>query len=613
MKKFFGALALMGSVLCWNVAHAQTARTVTEGYEDNIKGAQTIGALGPDLFGEQVNLQEGATEFRAVDVSVSSNSGLPVSVGRVLGISARDVDRYTDNVRDGELFGNWRLDVPLMHGVFDARVGWTSSKAVGTQRCSTASNGEAAPPGAWGTHWPIVAYPAERYWAGNRINIPGHGEEAWLGLPAGRPRPNDGRTYYGTTKSEWRVACLPSLQNGAGEGFLVVLPDGTQYRFDWMSTRRVASIMETVCNVNYGCPSGINLDRVEVFLHATHVQDRFGNYVDYRYDPANPRRLLSITSSDGVAINLTYVGGKVDTVSSGARVWRYEYADVPRTTLSGVVLPDGSRWGYAYQNVYDVTRSSSRMLWRDCAGEAGAKHSSVAPTGGGSVTVSHPSGAIGTFRFRKLIHGSENTPGTCYDPDVDKFGDEQVSDTPMAWEVPSLYEKSVSGPGLTAGTWSHYYEPSWSWAGYCPPSGCAATTSQTRVTAPDGGVTRYIFGNDYQTNLGQLLQTNVEAGGIVVQSTTNGYLASAQGQPFPDKVGYDPNVRNNKIATENVRPLRSSTIARDGATFNSQVNSFDAYARPLSVGKWSSLNPGKTDVTEYYDDATMRRCGCWAR
>ena len=136
MKKLFLAATLwLAAGACAGV-NAQTARSVADGYEDNIKGTRTVAALGDDLFGEEVNLKDGATSFRHVDVSVPTNSGLSVSVGRVLGINARDYDQYADYVADGELFGNWKLDVPYIHGVFSETTGWISSMSNPQQRCS---------------------------------------------------------------------------------------------------------------------------------------------------------------------------------------------------------------------------------------------------------------------------------------------------------------------------------------------------------------------------------------------------------------------------------------------------------------------------------------------
>ena len=604
------AVPLAFATLYSTMASAQTSRSATEGYEDLIKAAQTVTANGPDLFGEQVNLQDGATSFRATDVAVHLTSGLPMALGRKLGINAKDYDIYTDTVRDGELFGNWALDVPTMRGVFDERTGWISAMANGQQRCSVSSAGALAPPGRPSLLTTYTSFEPSQYWSGNQINIPGAGQEPLLYLPATQSRPADGRSYYGTTRSNWRVSCLPSVLNGAGEGFLVVLPDGTRYTFNWMSTRRVSALRETACN-RLGCRDGVGLNRAEVTLSATKVEDRFGNWVAYNYDAANPRRLLSVTSNEGASIQLTYnASGKISTISSHGRTWTYSYADP--ATLGSVTRPDGSRWSFLYDNIYQVARSDSGLLWRDCVPPV--TDQDAPPPAGQILTITHPSGAVGTFKFRKITHGTTNTPGVCYDPDPDRFGDEQVSSTPAAYRIASLYSKVITGAGLAARSWSYRYAPSWSWAQECSPTVCPDnSTSQTTVTGPDGTVTRYTFGNNYQTNAGQLLAETVESAGVVVKQTLSTYVTSATGFPFADAVGLDPQQFTNHLVTEKNRPQRSSLTLQDGVTFSWYVNTFDAFVRATSVARFNNLGAGKTDVTEYHDNLVKWVIGLTAR
>jgi len=642
-------------------AQAQTNRTIEEGYDDVLKTAQTIATLGPDLFGEQVNLQDGATVFQATDVAVKTNSGLPMSVGRVLSISTRDIDNYVDLVQDGDLFGTWKLDVPYMSGVFDERTGWVSRMPDPQQRCSAADFASSTPPAVRSVYanWPDNWYYSDQYWSGNRINIPGRGEEPVLYLPTGYSRPTDGRAYYGTTKSNWRVACLPALKNGTGEGFLVVLPDGTRYTFDWISSRKVASLKDTVCGVTYyneysgsnwngtltynydpvygswaleyrwpsefeggggsieggsiqrtSCSEQVVVNRREYFLHATKVEDRFGNWVAYQFDPSNPRQLMSITSSDGASINLTYVAGRVDTITTAGRTWRYLYTDAQRGVLSGVVLPDDSptspsRWGFSYGDLTNLTRHS--IKWVDCS-------PALFGTAPASVAITHPSGAVGTFAFERRRHGTVDTPGGCYTPDPDKPMQNELTDIIAVYQVASLVTKTITGPGLPAQTWSYTYEPSWSWneggaSGVFSPPDCSSpvascqSTSLTSVTGPNSVITRYRFSNNYWNNPGQLVQTTVEKDGVVAQSKTNAYLANPAGQPFPARVGYDPYSRANPNVTEQLHPQLSSVITSDGVSFNWQVTGgFDSFARALGVTKSSSLGYTKAEATEYYDD-----------
>lgn len=607
-------LLTLGGVLATQ-AHAQTAKTIAEEYDKVIKSAQTITAFGPDLFGEAVNLKDGDTSFSATDVSVRTNSGLPVTIGRSYGVNTRDIDEYVDLAADGELFGNWKLDVPHMSGIYDERTGWVTTMPNPQQRCSVSSWSNSGPPAVQSvpSGWNLIYYP-EDYWSGNRITIPSKGQYPLLYLPTGHTRPSDGNSYYWTTKGDWRVRCAGSLKNGAGEGFIVVLPDGTKYTFDWLSSRKVAALEGTNCNVNYGCTGKqIVVNRREYFLHATKVEDRFGNWVAYDFDPAHPRRLRSITSNDGAAINLAYgTNGKITSISAGERTWQYQYTSADNGILAAVVQPDTSRWTFQYGNLYQILHHENQKIkWLDC-------EPVIFGTATGSLTIGHPSGAQGVFTFRNTMHGTDRTPGGCSVPNPDKPLQADLSSTLMVYKVASLLSKQVSGPGLTSQTWSYAYQPSWSWnpiayVDDCTPAyvNCNSTTS-TEVSAPDGSVTRSIFGNDYFRTAGQLLSVQVISDNATLQTTTNTYMPDAVNQAYPDRIGWDPFARSNKLETEKLRPQRASAILRDGVTFTSQTEicsgstyCFDAYARSYKTRKYNSLGSSRIDSVVYHDNINL--------
>jgi len=649
----FAAIVLLAAMALFSSlqASAQTAKSIREEYDTVIKGAQTITAFGPDLFGEGVNLKDGTTSFSATDISVRTNSGLPMTIGRTYGVNARDIDEYVNPAADGELFGNWKLDVPTISGTYDERTGWVSSNTSNPQsRCSSTSPppSVASAKTSWGTQ-----YQPEEYWHGNQVNIPGKGRYSLLALPADRARPADGRTYYWSTKGHWRVACVP-LQNGAGEGFLVVLPDGTRYTFDWISSRKVAALEDTLCytrtsgsvsvpgrwvwkpvpysngtrfepvfegsgTISDGriertaCSTEVVVNRREYFLHATRVEDRFGNWVAYDYDPSNPRRLRSIASNDGATIALSYgLHGKISSITSASRTWHYQYASADGGILSAVVQPDGSRWTFQYGGLYGLLHfENQKIIWLDCEPH-------VPGIATAALTIGHPSGAQGVFTFKNMMHGTDRTPGSCYQPDPERSTQAELSQKSMVYKAASLISKQVSGPGMAAATWSYAYQPSYSWnpGGYVDDcshtyDNCDSTTS-TDVVGPDGTLTRSTFGNDYFRTAGLLLRVETIKDGVTLQSTVNTYLPDAVGQAFPDSAGYDPNPRNNKLETEQLRPLRMSTIIRDGTTFTSEVITcsgamycFDSYARPTATRKSNTLGYGRIDVTDYHDDIAL--------
>lgn len=664
-------VALTGLLAAFGV-QAQTAKTISQDYDNAIKAAQTITALGPDLFGESVDLKEGRTSFGATDVSVRTNSGLPLMVGRSLGINSRDIDAYVDQAADGELFGNWKLDVPTISGVYDERTGWVSQMPDPQQRCSASDWSKAPPPAVPSafTSWSIYYYP-EQYWRGNTIHIPGKGSGPMLYLPSTHSRPTDGRTYFWTTKNHWRIACVP-LKNGPGEGFLVVLPDGTRYTFDWMSSRKAAALKDTQCRQSYTndftvtnypgqwvyqplptrlydpndpsiyinpignlyrrvfeggggsasggsslvtvCPEEVVVNRREYTLQVTKAEDRFGNSIVYDYDPANPRRLRSILSSDGRSITLQYgAHGKIIAVSTAGRTWQYQYADPNGVVLSAVVLPDGSRWSFEYGDLYSLLHwDNQKVVWADC-------EPVIVQGATTTMTIRHPSGAQGLFTFRNMLHGTDRTPGGCYTPDPDRPLKPDMGLFPKAYKVASLISKQVSGPGLTPELWSYVYHPSWSWNPTAYVDDCSLgggvcdSTSSTDVIGPDGTVIRSVFGNDYYRNNGQLLRVETISNGLVMQTVVNEYLGDASAQAYPARLGWDPSTRNNPFETEQAHPQTVTTLTRDGVSYISRVAQtcaggtrycFDAYVRPTIVQKYNSLGTSRTDLTEYRDFPT---------
>lgn len=349
---------------------AEPATTVYTEQGQLTRGSQNITALGADLMGDKVNLYTGTLEFTATDVSLPGNSSLPVAVGRRL-VAGRD--RYVA----GHL-GDWDLDIPRLSGVFDARTGWVNS-ANGTNRCSNYS----APPNAviTGTVW---WYP-EEFWQGNTLYVPGAGgQEILVRSAANTAKPTDGQAYPLVTSANWQIRCLPTLANGAGEGFVAVSPDGTQYRFDWMATRLYPAMSGD---------GGARLSRREVWIMPTVVTDRFGNTVTYSYDSAEPWKLTRIQASDGRVLTLTYTSvngsSRIDTVTDGSRTWNYDYGSAGE--LTRLTLPDASYWQFNLGGLVAPLASP--------AGEgASCEFVGAAPNETFEGSITHPSGAVGTFR-----------------------------------------------------------------------------------------------------------------------------------------------------------------------------------------------------------------------
>lgn len=575
-------------------------------YEELIKRASTPAGLGEGLFGDEIDGREGRLAFRQVDISLATNSDFAVELARRTPTTSQGFDEGF------AIFGaDWEADVPYMMATYNTRDGWNARGSL--NRCSSPDLAPMERNGPWPYYHTKIVY-ANMWWHGILINLPGRGEEKMLKLGAGNPSPQSGGPYVAGTKSQWRVSCLTSIVNDAGEGFVVTTPDGTRYQFDWMAKRNAEDLVsdttsktEGECNNSWHCLAPLT----DVFLYATKVTDRFGNTLTYNYDPAKPNRLLFIESNDGVRIDVDYNAlGQVSAARSGGRTWAYSYS-APEvkgfTRLSQLTLPDTSRWTFGYQRP-TANHFEDLHFWSDkCAMNPGGMSSNVAPDPAKVtvITMTHPSGAQGQFKTRPLMLGTTNAPGGCIRFDNTEtwwFGTWGV---PAAHRVDSLYEKSISGPGVSTLTWAYHYTTSWSFSAQCT-TGCPST-SQTRITDSAGTVRRLTYGNNFSTNFGQLLEEKIEKNLLTLRTTAFLYRASSAGHPFPDATGIvirggaNADLYGNPFTFLN-RPLYTRSILQDSTVFTLEANAYDAFARPVHETATSSLGHSRTDVTAYHDN-----------
>lgn len=353
--------------MSWSVAPS-SAQSVIDQYNKSIRPNMEIKPLGLDLFGDQISMLDGALSFNVTDVSVATDSGLPMTVGRTLSIQDQARDQQSRGVFRAVLGEMWELDVPYVKVRTDARRGWVGHDG-STNRCS---KGVAAPAVTGLPPFGLVVYESEDYYSGVTANIPGYGEEILVVSSAG-PMPDDGYTYVKSSKSGWRARCITGLERGAGEGFVLLLSDGTTYKFNWLVDRVAPYILDATCpkisaagvfpstNVadtvnNDACTESVAIPRNEYILYATEAKDRFGNTVTYTYDQVNPLRLIRIESSDGARININYsASGQVQTIVTGGRTWTYVYEPVGSLVrLKEIILPDQSRWSYEYGSNFEA-------------------------------------------------------------------------------------------------------------------------------------------------------------------------------------------------------------------------------------------------------------------
>jgi YD repeat-containing protein len=617
--------ALWLGVLLAMLAASVSAQSAIDGYTHRIRTASSIAKLGPDLFGDATNMEDGSTTFNATDVAVPTNGTIPLSVGRAYRVDAQVADQQGRTTYFGNaVFGPyWDLDVPYMAGTFDAIRGWVGAEAqVGVypqanwvKRCTLGGGGPANMAGIG--QFSSITYQTQAFFSGININIPGSGLEEMLQLNSGTfsSQTIGGHTYYYQTKNNWLVGCVGSIQNAvsgtanSGEGFTVWLPDGRTYTFDWMVTRLSPNTMDDSCGQSASifpstgvdsegtidvCTSGIAIPRNQVFLYASKATDRFGNTVTYAYDPNIPEHLLSVSSSDGGLITLTYgSNGHVATISTGSRQWQYGYN--ANAQLSSVTQPDGSQWSFDYgQNTVGVTQYLSKQIWFDCLLNIGTETTDVAagPDDSNVVTITHPSGATGVFTFRKILHGTRQTESQCHLVDIG--GDGQLTIVPEIagqisdYQTASLVQKTLTIPGALPLQWTYQYHPGWT----------APYVSVTTVTDSAQTVRQYTYGSDSTLNYGELLQETVSAPSGLLRTVTYQYLNSAAGQNFTNTAGLTLfwNTGWEGGFHDLNRPLFQTAITQQGKTFTKTIDTgcpsagvycFDSFVRPTQITRSS--------------------------
>ena len=578
----FGALCAIALVAVSTLTAAQTDVVSVKFMQGKAPVApDAISSLGPDLFGDSINLFNGSFSFEHTDFSIPGNSSLAVALVRTHSPG-----------RSWQIRGSaadWDLNTPRIEGTFPTETGWVPYSGNASNRCSAFEMPPTVTRGGGKNPFesddpisPATDFFAWEYGAGINMVIPGSGSQEILRRASGNTlAPSDGGNYPLVTAKNWQIGCLPSIQNDAGQGFIAVSPEGTRYRFDWMAARSVPFLGK----------NGTLMTRHDMFLMATQVTDRFGNWVRYTYDPAAPLNLKRIDANDGRAATLSYSNGRLASATDGTRTWTYAYDG--NGDLHSVTLPDSSAWTFNLRPFVD-TYEMYHDEYVDCdsfpASQGGLR------TG----TITHPSGATGTFQAMYMAHGRTNVTRAC------------TYDNASGWTTGSMYAKTtvnqalmskqISGPGMPAMTWAYSggaNDPHGEWA---PCNGCVDRKTVT-VTEPGGSITRHTFGIKWRVNEGQLLRVEEGWNGTSALKTTDYTYREPGGQAFADRYGDSVYFWSDYLASRN-RPQDSRVITQQGVAFNWQVEAsnagFDAFARPKRVTKSSALG-SRTEWTAYTD------------
>ena len=252
--------------------------------------------------------------------------------------------------------------------------------------------------------------------------------------------------------------------------------------------------------------------------------------------------------------------------------------------LQTVTLPDASQWTLS---LGQLARDPFSKGDPDCVADGGV-------AGGTPLTgsITHPSGAVGTFVLRLTEHGRSNVPGR-----QENCGVAKVS---RYFATYSLRSKTLAGPGLAPMTWSYAY--SLAVGSFDPCVACVSTKTVT-ITDPHGNVTRNTYGTRFGLDEGLLIERaqGVTSSGAL-RTTRHTYSLPTRG-PFPALVGYHGGIADSmgRIHT----PQESRVVTQQGVTFSQQATGFDRFARTTGLIRSSSLGFSRTESTTYYDQTRI--------
>ncbi|RDZ28849.1 RHS repeat protein [Lysobacter silvisoli] len=645
----YAAIALPFLLLVAGPGTAQSITAEAE-YQKKIQAASTVTASSEGMFGNLTSDATGKTEFVSVDIDVPGNSALPVQLGRRLPIDWWYLPEQLGGI------GNWDIEVPYIQTTVSSNMGWVianPSTPEAHKRCSY--------PGLPFVEGLLVN--PEEVSHGYRLHVPGMGDESMLVDNTANVDPTNGASHPWVLKSMGRLGCLPTVKNGyPGEGFYLLTTNGLKYYFDYPVERTAL----TVRKGPKGIP-GYNMARKNIYMLATRIEDRFGNYVDYQYTNG---KLTGITANDGRQISLQYGTNSVTATSHG-RTWTYALQNGHLTTVTN---PDGSTWQYSpygFGGVYNEPQSDSMGLSYFDAGQMCLTESNIGRFAGVfPFVVKHPSGATATFQFEGRRFHRSRVPYICFidffdhevkvaggainfsafynwiefsdDPNgpdeltfIDTYDSQMLTEnyvtvsgyarigTQNYFDVHSLQSISVSGPGIATATTTYAYDAdTYPYCGIydhqtgllaglacnqdpCADGSCDGIGRTTTITLPTGSVIKKRYGVIFEQNEGVLLSEQVlSSSGTVAQRTDYNYVQDGEmsQQPFPDEIGYGFHDRMES----KLRPLASTILLRDGVAYTSSVDSFDQFARPVTVTRASNISYGysRTDTTAYHDNLT---------
>ncbi|WDE00759.1 RHS repeat domain-containing protein [Thalassomonas actiniarum] len=523
-------------------------------------------AVDVNFAGDQMNTYDGSVSFLQTDLSLPGNSDLPVEITRVKnGFTSQYYDTFTE-------FHDWELAIPEIKGSYTR----TSDRFSGYEPfpakiCSDTLN----------IFNDNIIHPFN----GFILNINGVPKRLYQ-LDHQQSTVNYPVDTKYITEDHWVVKCINTDEGE--EGFQATSPQGVVYTF---------ALYKKMFNFT-------------VRFLVTKVEDRFGNWVKYQYNPKDGNRqamLQSIVANDNRRIDLTWQavnnhlikwphkGYRITQAKANTgEIWRYDYKewpisihpDEPRNlyALKKVTRPDGTAWTFGLQRMRVANLASSIS------------------SNANIYSVDSPDGAQAEFYFLPKVLDQGylvDSTGLNY-ADMISYETDRLSSLFVMQSIAEVLIKKSVNVG------KRYYWHYEFTKGLLNKSGGFNDLGQTRriditdasplreltVTNPDQSITRYRYKQVFGKEEGELGEVavfatleDVDNNNPLKQEVYRWDYSQIPGVPC-HYVNCKPGATNKSPGSREIpekhyrKQLIEKTIIQDGVTYVTKLHAFDEYGFP---------------------------------
>ncbi|NQZ86912.1 MAG: RHS repeat protein [Colwellia sp.] len=513
-----------------------------------------LAPLDVTLAGEQIDQYSGSLSFRTTDVSLAGNSAIPVAFTRVV----------SHGLEGQKQMGDWDIDIPRIEGRYGYGKEGPNCQDPMPETFYTGKYQTGFYP--WDYHHGLSVHSGSG--GGGKLITPSASSPSPYSLPAGARH---------LTKDNWILSCTGS----GGKDFIARSPQGLKYTFNVVNRKEV-----------HATKKGFAISRTEAVAKlVSKIEDRFGNYVEYKYTNG---LLTSITSNKGRSIVLAYNTsgtflGELSSVTANGKKWRYSYkTSTTGNHLERVTLPDGTFW------LYDI--AGFRGFYLNGESDYQGAYPEL------SINVTHPQGSMVNIVLRSIW---KYKPGICWSPAKSLGTDPGNINQLCRSRVLAVVKKELTVNNGDSYEWLYEYgddDHNVLLYNYNTKTWYNNIDEQTNtVTTPNAEHT-YVFSRRKNWQEGALLRKDTRSlNGTLLSSSTTEWQATVD---YGEGEDWDPAHAGNPGLDTYKRAEKTSVIIENNNTYTTRYTDFNQYGALLGSNSFNSFSSNTRYTKQTYQHDT---------